>query len=63
MRIIIGILSLLVLFGLCYVTSKDRGQIRYRPIFVMIALQLVLAFALLYTGIGSFFDSRLRICI
>ncbi|WP_028562581.1 NupC/NupG family nucleoside CNT transporter [Paenibacillus pinihumi] len=54
MRIIIGILSLLVLFGLCYVTSKDRGQIRYRPIFVMIALQLVLAFALLYTGIGSF---------
>ncbi|MCZ8513972.1 NupC/NupG family nucleoside CNT transporter [Paenibacillus filicis] len=53
MRYLIAILGVLVVFGLTYAASSDRRKIRYRPLFIMIVLQALLAFALLHTGIGE----------
>ncbi|WP_068776788.1 NupC/NupG family nucleoside CNT transporter [Paenibacillus sp. FJAT-26967] len=54
MKFLIAILGILVIFGLTYAASNNRKEIRYRPLFVMIVLQVLLAFALLNTGIGEF---------
>ncbi|USB34070.1 NupC/NupG family nucleoside CNT transporter [Paenibacillus sp. YPG26] len=54
MKYVIAVLGLLVVFALTYLGSNDRKSIRYRPIILMIALQAVLAFLLLNTGIGEF---------
>ncbi|UUZ92682.1 NupC/NupG family nucleoside CNT transporter [Paenibacillus sp. P25] len=54
MRYLIAILGVLVVFGMTYAVSGDRRSIRYRPLFIMIVLQALLAFALLNTSIGEF---------
>ncbi|MFS0840679.1 NupC/NupG family nucleoside CNT transporter [Paenibacillus sp. UNC499MF] len=54
MKYLVAILGVLVVFGLTYAASNNRHKIRYRPLFVMIALQVVLAFALLNTSAGEF---------
>ncbi|GAC41591.1 NupC/NupG family nucleoside CNT transporter [Paenibacillus popilliae] len=53
MKYVIAIVGLLVVFGLTYMASKDRGRIRYRPLAQMIVLQIVLAFVLLNTTVGE----------
>lgn len=53
MRYLIAILGVLVVFGLTYAVSSDRRNIRYKPLFIMIILQVLLAFALLNTVVGE----------
>ncbi|WP_145413576.1 NupC/NupG family nucleoside CNT transporter [Paenibacillus xylanexedens] len=53
MKYLIAILGLLVVFGLAYIVSNGKKQIRYRPLAVMIVLQIVLAYTLLNTGVGT----------
>jgi len=54
MRFLIAILGVLVVFGLTYAASSDRKQIRFRPLFIMIVVQVLLAFILLNTSVGEF---------
>lgn len=54
MKYVIAIIGLLAVFGLTYITSKDRRNIRYRPLVQMIVLQIILAFLLLNTSVGEF---------
>ncbi|MET3942036.1 nucleoside transport protein [Paenibacillus sp. PvP094] len=53
MKFLIAILGLLVVFGLAYIASNGKKQIRYRPLVVMIVLQIILAYALLNTNVGT----------
>ncbi|MGG1619319.1 NupC/NupG family nucleoside CNT transporter [Paenibacillus sp. NRS-1782] len=53
MKYVIALLGLIVVFALTYVASSDKHKIRYRPLVVMVVLQAVLAFVLLYTEIGE----------
>lgn len=53
MKFLIAILGLLVVFGLAYIASNGKKQIRYRPLAVMIVLQIILAYALLNTDVGT----------
>lgn len=53
MSYIIAILGILVVFALAYLGSNNRKGIRYRPLFVMIVLQAILAFLLLNTVVGT----------
>lgn len=54
MKYLIAILGLLIVFGLSYIASNNKRKIRYRPLIIMIVLQVILAFALLNTVAGSF---------
>lgn len=54
MSVLNGILGVLFVFGITYLTSNNRRKIRYRPIIVMIVLQMLLAYVLLYTSAGEF---------
>ncbi|WP_054957527.1 NupC/NupG family nucleoside CNT transporter [Paenibacillus dakarensis] len=54
MKYLIAILGVLVVFGLAFLISNDKRRIRYRPIVIMILLQLILGFVLLNTGAGEF---------
>lgn len=53
MNYLIAALGLIVIFFLAFIASTDRKKIRYRPIIVMVVLQLLLSFVLLNTGIGE----------
>ncbi|CAJ1314064.1 NupC/NupG family nucleoside CNT transporter [Paenibacillus sp. PK4536] len=53
MSYIIAILGILLVFGLAYLGSNNRKGIRYRPLFVMVVLQAILAFVLLNTVVGT----------
>lgn len=53
MSYIIAILGILLVFALAYLGSNNRKGIRYRPLFVMIVLQAILAFVLLNTVVGT----------
>ncbi|PQP81696.1 NupC/NupG family nucleoside CNT transporter [Paenibacillus sp. PCH8] len=53
MKFLIAIIGLLVVFGLAYIASNGKKKIRYRPLAVMIVLQVILAYALLNTGVGT----------
>ncbi|MDN4618856.1 NupC/NupG family nucleoside CNT transporter [Paenibacillus sp. PsM32] len=53
MSYIIAILGILLVFALAYLGSNNRKNIRYRPLFVMIVLQAILAFLLLNTVVGT----------
>ncbi|GGH84722.1 nucleoside transport protein [Pullulanibacillus pueri] len=53
MKYLIFILGLIVVFGLAFIASNNRKKIKYRPIIVMIILQVILAFLLLNTGVGG----------
>ncbi|MBX4263346.1 NupC/NupG family nucleoside CNT transporter [Clostridium estertheticum] len=54
MKYIIGILGLIVVLGLAWITSTDKKKVKYRPIVVMVILQFILGFILLNTGVGNF---------
>jgi nucleoside transport protein len=52
MKYLVGILGLLIVFGLAFLISKDRKEIKYKRLFVMVILQLLLAIVLLNTKFG-----------
>ncbi|KAB2492879.1 NupC/NupG family nucleoside CNT transporter [Priestia endophytica] len=52
MKYLVGTLGLLIVFGLAFLISKDRKEIKYKPLFVMVILQLLLAIVLLNTKFG-----------
>ncbi|MCQ6268715.1 NupC/NupG family nucleoside CNT transporter [Fictibacillus sp. WQ 8-8] len=52
MTYIIAILGLVVVLGLAFLASNNRKQVNYKPIAIMIVLQLVLAYVLLNTRFG-----------
>ncbi|MGN7387996.1 NupC/NupG family nucleoside CNT transporter [Sporosarcina sp. SAFN-015] len=52
MKFLIFIAALLVIFFLAFIASNGKKKIKYKPIIIMIVLQLVLAFVLLNTEIG-----------
>jgi nucleoside transport protein len=54
MKYIIGIIGLVVVLGLAWITSTDKKKVKYRPVVVMVILQFILGFILLNTGIGNF---------
>ncbi|MFC4617550.1 NupC/NupG family nucleoside CNT transporter [Camelliibacillus cellulosilyticus] len=53
MKYLISIIGLIIVIGLAYIASNDRKHIKYKPILLMIVIQLVLAVLLLNTKIGS----------
>lgn len=53
MKYVIAALGLLVVIGMAILASNDKKNIRFRPIAVMILLQLLLGFALLNTSVGE----------
>lgn len=53
MKYLIAVLGLLVVFALSFVASNNKRNIRYRPLVIMIVLQVILAFALLNTVVGT----------
>jgi len=53
MHYLISIVGLLLVLFLAWVASNNRKKIKYRPIFVMIVIQLILGFLLLKTSIGE----------
>ncbi|WP_445487628.1 NupC/NupG family nucleoside CNT transporter [Niallia sp. 03133] len=52
MKFLIGILGLLVVFGLAFLASNNRRQIKYKQLILMIVIQLGLAMLLLNTKFG-----------
>ncbi|PGL71296.1 NupC/NupG family nucleoside CNT transporter [Bacillus sp. AFS055030] len=52
MKYIIALIGLLVVFGLAFIASSDRKNIKYRPVFIMVVIQIILAFLLLNTEVG-----------
>ncbi|GKU82071.1 NupC/NupG family nucleoside CNT transporter [Niallia sp. NCCP-28] len=52
MTYLIGILGLLVVFGLAYLASNNRKKIKYKPIAIMVVIQLLLSALLLNTKFG-----------
>ncbi|WP_160724126.1 NupC/NupG family nucleoside CNT transporter [Bacillus sp. USDA818B3_A] len=52
MNYIIAIIGLLVVFGLAYLASNNRRQIKWKPIILMVVIQLILAALLLNTTFG-----------
>ncbi|ANY70125.1 pyrimidine nucleoside transporter NupC [Paenibacillus sp. BIHB 4019] len=53
MKYIVALLGLLVVLGLSYIVSNNKKNIRFKPIAIMIVLQVVLAFVLLNTFAGA----------
>ncbi|WP_141502438.1 NupC/NupG family nucleoside CNT transporter [Paenibacillus luteus] len=53
MRYLLAILGLLIVLGLSYVASNNRKNIRYKPLLIMVVLQVILAFTLLNTVAGA----------
>ncbi|MFP3668057.1 nucleoside transporter C-terminal domain-containing protein [Priestia sp. SIMBA_032] len=53
MKILIFILGLTVTFLLAFLVSSNRKEIKYKPIVILLIIQLVLAYFLLNTSIGS----------
>lgn len=54
MKYLIAILGVLVVFVLSYVASNNRKKIQYRPLVIMVVLQVILGYLLLNTGVGEF---------
>jgi nucleoside transport protein len=52
MKYIIAIIGLLVVFGLGYVASNNRKNIKIKPIILMVVIQVILSFLLLNTTLG-----------
>jgi nucleoside transporter len=67
LKFILFIAALLVIFLLAFIVSNGKKKIKYKPIAIMIGLQLILAFVLLNTefglvlikGVSSVFDKLL----
>ncbi|MFC7393773.1 NupC/NupG family nucleoside CNT transporter [Scopulibacillus cellulosilyticus] len=59
MKYVMFIVGLLVVYLLALLVSTDRKKIKYRPIIVMIVIELVLCFILLNTKFGAFIAKAL----
>lgn len=67
MHYLISILGLFIVLGLAFAASSDRKNIQYKPIVIMVIIQLLLAYVLLntkfglvlITGIASVFEKLL----
>ncbi|KQL50753.1 pyrimidine nucleoside transporter NupC [Heyndrickxia shackletonii] len=55
MKYVIAIIGLLVVLGLALLASNNKKQVRYRPIILMIVIQIILAALLLNTEFGLIF--------
>jgi len=55
MKYVIAIVGLLVVLGLALLVSNNRKEVRYRPIILMIVIQIILAALLLNTEFGLIF--------
>ncbi|MEK4508455.1 NupC/NupG family nucleoside CNT transporter [Paenibacillus anaericanus] len=53
MRYLITILGILIVFVLTYIASNDKRKIRYRPLILMVIMQIILAAVLLNTVVGE----------
>jgi len=53
MHYLLGIISIVVILALAWIISNNKQAIRYSPIIVMIACQLILATLLLKTDVGN----------
>ena len=52
MKFVMFLVGLLVVFVLGFLISSDRKKIKYKPIALMLVIQLVLAYFLLNTKVG-----------
>ncbi|WEG11032.1 nucleoside transporter C-terminal domain-containing protein [Pullulanibacillus sp. KACC 23026] len=52
MKYVIALVGLLVVFGLAFIASNNRKNIKIKPVILMIIIQIVLAFLLLNTTLG-----------
>lgn len=52
MQYLIGILGILIVFGLAFLASNNKKGIKYKPILIMVVLQLLLSMLLLNTKFG-----------
>lgn len=52
MKILIFILGLTVTFFLAFLVSSNRKEIKYKPILILLVIQLILSYFLLNTSIG-----------
>ncbi|WP_071396556.1 NupC/NupG family nucleoside CNT transporter [Bacillus tuaregi] len=52
MKYIIAIIGLLVVFGLAYLASSNRKDIKIKPVILMVIIQLMLCVLLLNTSLG-----------
>ncbi|WP_028400142.1 NupC/NupG family nucleoside CNT transporter [Ectobacillus panaciterrae] len=52
MKYLISIVGLLVVLGLAWLVSADKRKIKYKPIGIMIVVQLILSYVLLNTKFG-----------
>jgi len=52
MRYLIALCGLLLVFGLALLVSRNKKEIRYKNIFIMLVIQFILAAILLNTSIG-----------
>lgn len=52
MKYLLFLAALVMIFLLAYFVSNDRGKIKYKPILLMLVIQLVLTFLLLNTELG-----------
>ncbi|RFU64031.1 NupC/NupG family nucleoside CNT transporter [Bacillus sp. V59.32b] len=52
MKYIIAIIGLLVVFGLAWIASNNRKDVKFKPIIIMVVIQLILSFLLLNTKFG-----------
>ncbi|SEG74901.1 NupC/NupG family nucleoside CNT transporter [Paenibacillus sp. UNC499MF] len=54
MKYAVALIGLIVILSLAWLVSSDKKKIKYRPVLVMIALQIILGMILLKTGVGEF---------
>jgi nucleoside transport protein len=52
MKFLIAILGLLIVFGLALLASSDRKKVKFKPIILMVVIQLILTYLLLNTKFG-----------
>ncbi|WP_108670899.1 NupC/NupG family nucleoside CNT transporter [Peribacillus acanthi] len=52
MKYLIALLGLAVVIGLAFVASNNKKKIKYRPVIIMVVIQILLAFLLLNTKFG-----------
>ncbi len=54
MKYIIGIIGLIFVLGVAWITSIDKKKVKYRPIIIMVILQFILGLILLNTEVGNY---------
>ncbi|MRA75595.1 NupC/NupG family nucleoside CNT transporter, partial [Bacillus thuringiensis] len=52
MKFITFFVGLIIVFLLAYIASNNKKHIKFKPIFIMLIIQLILTYLLLNTEIG-----------